>query len=105
MDGLVVTNLDRVPKPRMCVSYEASLKPLPWGIRVLRPAEAPIMGISHLEYQEGTGMLLERCEPAYQEFPYHKAFLAGVQDQLGVPVVLTSHGPTHDDKTLLQETP
>jgi adenylosuccinate synthase len=64
----------------------------------LRPSPLP----EDLAYQEHLTRILEQCEPVYRTVPGTvDDFLATVEAELGLPIRLTSSGPTADDKRVL----
>ena len=86
VDGLALTHLDLAgPQLRICRRYD-------WTAR-LAPGPA-----GDLDRQAAlTGRLL-RSRPGYDEPP--RDWVATVEDELACPVVLTSHGPTAEDKSV-----
>ncbi|GAB3948936.1 hypothetical protein GCM10027614_46900 [Micromonospora vulcania] len=86
VDGLALTHLDLAgPGLRICRRYDTTdrLTPGPPG---------------DLERQAALTARLLRSRPRYDDDP-PSDWAETVRTELGTPVVLTSHGPTADDKT------
>jgi hypothetical protein len=64
----------------------------------LRPSKAP----EDLGYQARLTEIVARCEPVYRALPNGAyELLDTIQAELGVPIGLTSSGPTFAEKTRL----
>lgn len=97
LDGLVITCLDRLadePEWKICTSYDMG-------------RDIPLGPFTNLNYQ---GLLTHRLfdtKPVY-EVSTHAAsqsarvaeHLATIERELGLPVWITSNGPTHEDKKI-----
>jgi adenylosuccinate synthase len=84
VDGIALTHLDAVSERlRMCRAYD-------WTDR-LTPGPP-----GDLERQEALTRRLLSTRPVYD--PPLPDWVGAVEDALGVPVVVTSHGPTAEDK-------
>ena len=108
-DLLAVSHLDQwasAPEHRIAAAYQyrggdADVRryvDVEVGLIVrLRPSPTA----EDLDYQQRLTDLVERCEPVYRTVRGDAdAFLETLQDELGIPVGLTSSGPTFQDKTL-----
>jgi adenylosuccinate synthase len=99
VDGLVVTNLDRLalaPDPlRVAVAYEGASDRTFFDardrIRVRRPFDLP--------HQEALTRAVLAAKPMYERVS-RVAYAAEVASRLGVPLFATSSGPRASDKTL-----
>lgn len=101
VDGLVITHMDQWvdiavdptlgnPAPRICVSYAG---PEPFVHRM------PFMDTTCIEFQETLTNKLKDCRPVYEPAPDEpQAYLKFLADRLKIPVLLSSYGPTADDK-------
>jgi adenylosuccinate synthase len=68
----------------------------------LRPSPIP----EDLAYQERLTRIVEQCEPVYRTVPGETdAYLEAIEEALGVPIGLTSAGPTWRDKEALEPWP
>ena len=95
VDGIALTHLDAVPPGlRICRAYD-------WTQR-LEPAPGPAAG-DH-DRQEALTRRLATTTPVYDPAA-PRDWVAAVSEAVGAPVVLTSHGPTAEDKRLLVRTP
>ncbi len=98
LDGLVVTCLDRLadePEWRICTEYDTG-------------RDIPLGPHKDLAFQEGLTRRMFEAGPTYQTStsaatqPQRVAeHLLAIERELGLPVVLASHGPTHEDKAVL----
>ncbi|SCE71335.1 adenylosuccinate synthase [Micromonospora purpureochromogenes] len=85
VDGLALTHLDLAePRLRLCRRYD--------GVDRLLPGPP-----GDLDRQAALTARLLRVRPVYDDPPAD--WSAAVAGELGAPVVLTSHGPTAEDKT------
>ncbi|NYF56248.1 adenylosuccinate synthetase [Micromonospora purpureochromogenes] len=85
VDGLALTHLDLAePRLRLCRRYD--------GVDRLLPGPP-----GDLDRQAALTARLLRARPVYDDPPAD--WSAAVAGELGAPVVLTSHGPTAEDKT------
>ncbi|MFI6782494.1 adenylosuccinate synthetase [Micromonospora sp. NPDC050276] len=85
VDGLALTHLDLAgPDLRICRRYDTTDRLIPGP-----PGD--------LDRQAALTAQLLRSRPVYDDAPADWA--EAVRAELGTPVVLTSHGPTADDKT------
>lgn len=98
VDTLAITNLDRLAalsRNFICTAYEnkdGQIKNL-----------APKSDLTDLSYQETLTSLLNQVVPIYREAPIDKQqYLAMVEENLRVPISITSCGPTALEKQLLQ---
>jgi adenylosuccinate synthase len=101
-DCLAITCMDRInevlhavdkrPVPnRICTSYQHA------GLQIERLVPGPFR---NLDYQEGLTKMLLASTPGYGIAPASPPdFLGCLEDQLRVPVSITSNGPTALDKT------
>jgi adenylosuccinate synthase len=109
-DLLAVSHLDqyaRAPERQIATAYRYRGTDSDVGIFVdaedglivrLRPSPSP----GDLEYQERLTRIVERSEPVYRSLPAGAdALLETVETELGVPVGLTSSGPTWRHKATL----
>lgn len=90
VDGIAVTHLDRwpeLPSPSFCARYEA-FEGSPDG------ATLPVGAPGDLPFQEALGKRLRDVVPVLEALPDPEAALAWIEDQTGLPVVLTAEGPT-----------
>jgi adenylosuccinate synthase len=112
VDGLAVTHLDRFMGPlawRAAVAHEvtdASDALFAWGAERGQAARLR-QGPSHdLDHVARLATALATARPVYEELdgrtadPRRGDIVAAVARLLAVPVALTSHGPTADEKTL-----
>jgi adenylosuccinate synthase len=92
VDGIALTHLDRRPAlpSSICTAYDDDgvIRALP----VRRPAD--------LAFQAQLTRRLNRCRPVYSPIDAGDAdrFIAAIENELGVRVSITSHGPTAADK-------
>jgi adenylosuccinate synthase len=121
VDGLAVTNLDRLaalPTWPVCHAYRyagAASDLDGFFEHAGRTVRAiPVRRPPDLDHQEALTARLRRCAPRYAFRPGRgasgrsdrvTAYCAFLDEQLGAPVVLSSHGPTAADKTPLQPWP
>ncbi|MEV0393932.1 adenylosuccinate synthetase [Polymorphospora rubra] len=93
VDGLALTHLDvaRALRPRICAAYD-------WTDRLV-PGPA-----GDLARQEELTRRLSTSRPVYAE-PPPTDWPTAVEEHLGVPVLVTSDGPTAGDKTLRHPVP
>ena len=109
VDGLVVTNLDRMddfPVWKTCSQYKFLSDLADWEkyftlnsdrIQDIRVPVDP----TDLVYQEELTNRLFVTKPVYEDHEKDKnTYLATITERLGVPIVLTSSGPTAQDKML-----
>jgi adenylosuccinate synthase len=95
LDWLAVTCLDRIaglPALHVCRRYRCD----GGALERLAPSPTP----HNLIYQEGLTSLLARCQPELEPVQSPAALLDLLAAQLGVPVGLTSHGPSAEDKCM-----
>jgi adenylosuccinate synthase len=95
LDGLAVTCLDRVanlPDLQLCRAYQVG----PLQVERIIPAPSP----QDLAYQERITAALANCKPVLERLGDPDDLLRAVQADLNVPILLTSHGPTAEDKML-----
>ncbi len=95
LDGLSVTCLDRIadlPELRICRGYQVG----PLRIERIIPAPNP----QDLGYQEQITAALAGCRPILTHISGPDELLRTVQRDLGLPIMLTSHGPTAEDKII-----
>ncbi|HEX8613846.1 MAG TPA: adenylosuccinate synthetase [Telluria sp.] len=105
LDGLLVSHLDvfgREPSLRWCTGYEddAASEDLCTRDPVSGRIDAILPGAAHdLAHQERLGRLLARAKPHYagESVSDASAFVAQLETLTGLPVLLGSHGPTHED--------
>jgi adenylosuccinate synthase len=93
LDGLAVTCLDRLenlPEIQICQSYQIG------PLQVKRIIPSPEM--HNLAYQEQITATLNTCRPILTRLSNTDALLNRLSHNLGLPIVLTSHGPTAEDK-------
>ncbi len=96
LDGLAVTCLDRIaelPDLQICRGYQ--IGPLQIG-RII-PAPRP----QDLAYQERITAALADCRPILGHIGGHDDLLHVLSTELSLPIMLTSHGPTAEDKKAL----
>lgn len=102
-DELVVTHMDRAKHlDKICVGYRlADVDPaLAWtktngDVNVLRAGS-----IDDLERQERLTNLVQSCTPVYESVQTD-TYLQTIEQSLGLPVTLVSHGPTAADKRVV----
>ena len=95
LDWLAVTCLDRLallPELNVCRRYRCD------GGALDRLAPSPIP--HNLVYQEGLTHLLARCQPVLEPAESPAMLLNLLATELGVPVGLTSHGPSAEHKCM-----
>ena len=109
VDGLVVTNLDRMaaaPEWRTCAAY-ASQAAAPELEAHFTLRDGMIQDIklpadpTNLAWQEELTRLLFKMQPIYthcEKDPH--AYLQHISQALDLPVVMTSHGPTALEKNI-----
>ena len=93
LDGLAVTCLDRVadlPELQICRGYQVG----PLRIEGIIPALSP----HDLAYQEQITIALAGCRPIRERLSGPDDLLRTVQADLGLPIMITSYGPTAEDK-------
>jgi adenylosuccinate synthase len=106
VDGLAVTHLDQLEKlPRLiCTGYKVSpnlASPADgWGLDRGVVRSIPAAQTIDLSRQERFTQALRSCQPVYQPWPDdgREGFLRAIQQQLGVPIAMTSDGPTAEHK-------
>ena len=96
-DALAITNLDRfrtVPERKVCTAYRA-----PGGDFIDRlTVKSELTDLTH---QEALTHLLHQVEPQYEDAPMNdEQYLQMIERDLGVPVAITSYGPTAADKRM-----
>ena len=100
-DLLAISHLDQfadAPAHRIAVAYRYRDRDSDQLIVNLRTSPDP----EDLDYQASLTRLVERCEPVYRSVAGGAdAFLEAVQAELGVPIGLTSYGPTFQDKAVV----
>lgn len=90
VDGLALTHLDLAdPRLRICAGYRTPDGP----VERLTPGPA-----GDLDRQAALTARLLTARPVYRDDPAPTDWAAAVEQTLGTPVVLTSHGPTAADK-------
>lgn len=95
LDWLAVTCLDRLaglPALNACRRYRCD------GGALERLAPSPMP--HNLVYQEGLTNLLARCQPEPEPVESPEKLLDLLAAELGMPVGLTSHGPSAEDKCM-----
>jgi adenylosuccinate synthase len=95
LDWLAVTCLDRLaglPALYVCRRYRCD----GGALERLAPSPSP----RNLVYQEGLTSLLARCQPELEPVQSPAALLDLLAAELGIPVGLTSHGPSAGDKCM-----
>ena len=94
VDGIALTHVDRLPllPPHICTAYATEDGRVIRDIPVRRPAD--------LAHQERLTYQLQRCRPVYTPIDVadEAHFIATLERELVVRVVLASHGPTAADK-------
>ncbi|MBN1202781.1 MAG: adenylosuccinate synthetase [Anaerolineae bacterium] len=103
VDQLAVTHLDAtLPKWQWCQAYTCHEDDLDRffdhrqqvieRIKVVRPPTQ--------EHQAQLSQHLFRCQPLYEAAPNAKAWLTALEQEIGIPVTITSWGPTANEKRL-----
>lgn len=100
VDALAITNLDRwhdISNRKIAIAYR--------GQKNIIIPKIPIKTeLTDLRFQEAITGMLKSIHPVYKEVPRDNVdYLKMLALELGVPVVITSYGPTAEDK--LFETP
>ncbi|NNJ13114.1 adenylosuccinate synthetase [Chloroflexales bacterium ZM16-3] len=98
LDGLAVTCLDRVATLstlQICRSYHSD----PFHTARIIPSPTP----QDLAYQNKITTFLARCQPILERVSDPEALLRTLEEDLGVPIIITSHGPGAADKRLLAD--
>lgn len=95
-EGLIVSCLDRfdsLPEWKVCVGY---YHPQLGYLERIEPCKG--------DSQEPLTKVLNECQPVYHTFKGKdtEAYLRLLEERLGVPIVLTSYGPTEKDKHLFK---
>ena len=94
VDALAVTCLDRlaaIPEWSFCVEHRVDFGRHRLGPLVAKPGD--------LEYQESLTRDLERCTPKLERAPNDaQEYVQALVGHLGLPVAVTSFGPTAEDK-------
>lgn len=98
VDGLVFTNLDRIASPGAlpyCIGYREADEHMTDRIEVRRPVD--------LAHQERLSTwLTEGVEPVYETtLKRDQSYALQLSEMLGVPLAITSSGPTAADKHFL----
>lgn len=108
VDALAITHLDYLeclPAWKLCQAYEYDGSPDDLetffehdgnrisAIKVHHPAD--------LAHQERLTQLLFRCKPVYRVIDHHSDYCAELEKALGVPIWITSGGPTAADKQII----
>lgn len=107
LDYLALTHVDylaRLPEWRICTSYDYQGPPADLSacfehqestISDLRVRHSP-----DLAHQERLTSLLQHCKPVYQRLSAAEgaAYLSFIEEQLAIPIGITSSGPTARDK-------
>jgi adenylosuccinate synthase len=110
VDALAVTHLDRVGvlPGHFCTAYESRDGVL--DARVFMTRDGRATDIRHhanidLARQERLGEALGRCKPAISPLAGQTAdtLLDQLRELLGVPIGVASHGPTANDKRVLEQ--
>ncbi len=118
IDSLAITNIDRaaaLPELRIATGYQLPHLE-PWEARavITEPADDVSIMVRQLRqkpvltdlvYQETLTALLKKARPVYDTFAGTEQFLDRIEHELGVPITITSHGPTAADKRLHTRTP
>lgn len=100
VDGLAVTHLDRwgrLPRPRIAVAYH----PFAEDLAIHDPASGHAVGLraGDLAHQERLARALAGATPVLEPLTSDaESLLSRLESALGVPVKVTSHGPTAADK-------
>lgn len=106
IDGLAITHMDRLPslpRAQICNAYDSARRPdlsISCGKRI---ADIPL-GARDLKHQARLTASLFECTPVYissnisSSADLEKGYLGLLEELLGKPVVITSHGPTAADK-------
>jgi adenylosuccinate synthase len=100
VDQLAVTCLDEVdcaPSWLGCHGYRLG------GGHVVRLRPIRADGDELIRRQERLGRELAEAEPVYEDVRDGNKAAQWIEARLGVPVGLTSHGPTHEDKETTME--
>lgn len=103
VDELVVTHMDRIEHlGRMCMSYESPDTPsaLATSDRSGNICSLLVGSVGDLDRQEKLTQMAQSCSPVYE--PVHaSSYLSVIEQTLGAPVTLASHGPTAADKRMV----
>lgn len=94
VDGLVVTHADRKHLVMACVAYRGD------GSSVGVGEWHPQVNLKGLDYQQILGEYLDEMEPVYDGVDDGYGSARFIAEMLDVPLRMTSHGPTHEDKRL-----
>lgn len=98
LDGIALTNIDRLKPYRIwqiCQEYQAGP-----GLTGRLYVNSP----TTIQHQEQVTRSLIRWTPDYQPYPAgSQAYFDAIEDACSAPIVLTSYGPTADDKQLRGE--
>lgn len=106
LDGLVITCLDRLAQVRqwkIATAYDLSRVQGEKGKYFYldgqgRANDLKFGRYKDLQYQEGLTQAMLQARPIYQSCEGEEDLLGRIEYELLVPVVLTSHGPTREDK-------
>lgn len=93
VDGIALTHLDKLksmPEWKICNSYTSETGEILQKIEVMHPTDNI--------YQQKLGEMLQKCTPNYILPP--SEYVQFIQDQIKVPIVITSSGPKAGDKTI-----
>lgn len=97
LDGLAVTHLDRLrPGWKVCRGYGRIDAELYRQGRIL---PGPF---TDLDYQERLGKALEKVSLDYQKMSQSRAFCEQLSQVAEAPVMVTSHGPTPEEKSFTE---
>lgn len=113
-DSVAITNLDRfarIPHAKIATSYHAPKGNLSYRGKSIALAASDGMfdrverlfrkeELSDLQYQEALTRLLQVSVPDYRSAPEGEEYLKLIERDLGVPITITSHGPTAIEKRL-----
>jgi adenylosuccinate synthase len=95
IDGLAITHIDRLDHlpPRICTAYRTAHGEVMTDL----PIPADLNHAARLTH------LLQQCRPDFTELQSGdpRSFIRMLRDQLRVPVALTSHGATAQEKQIL----
>jgi adenylosuccinate synthase len=97
VDELAITCLDQLAhlqKIPLCATY-TGMRPPHFLDQRLQRAAAP-----DLAWQEQLTRALEACQPLLEQIP-QRDYLPFLESATGLPISLTSHGPTRNDKRTL----
>lgn len=94
VDELVITHMDRIPKPhRICLGYQSPNQDPDTQIKKIRLPEA-----GNLKAQERVTDFLKTVRPIYATSPSPEGFLRYIEAELKTEISLCSYGPRSCDK-------